>query len=121
MDLADYIFTLYLASREFSVFEELLPSEQEVEQLIKEKSKLYAFKARYMARLMSIRKELKSKYPSKSDRVENIVFEVSAKLANLRRHMLTDYLFTVTLSCKEFAEFCKLVPGEEEVKQLFEE
>jgi len=116
MDLADYIFTLYLASREFNVFEELIPSEQEVDELIKQKNKLYYFKAKYLARLMRLRKELKQKYP---ERVESIIFEIAPKLANLRRHMLTDYLFVTTLACKEFAEFCKLVPTEQEIKQLF--
>jgi hypothetical protein len=33
--------------------------------------------------------------------------------------MLTDYLFTITLACREFAEFCSLVPSEEEVKKMF--
>jgi hypothetical protein len=119
MDLADYIFSLYLSSREYSVFEELMPTEQEVDMLIADKSKLYAFKAKYLCRLMRLRRELKAKYPSKSDRVENIVFELASRLANLRRHMLTDYLFTVTLACKEFTEFCQLVPTENEIKTLF--
>jgi len=119
MDLVDYIFTLYLASREFNVFEELIPSEETVEQLIEQKNKLYYFKAKYLARLMRLRKELKSKYPSKADRVEEIVYEIAPKLANLRRHALTDYLFTVTLACREFAEFCQLVPSDQEIKQLF--
>jgi hypothetical protein len=119
MDLADYVFTLYLASREFNIFEELIPSEQEVEQLISDKTKLYYFKAKYLARLMKLRRELKAKYPSKADRVEDIVFELAPRLANLRRHMLTDYLFAVTLACREFAEFCQLVPSENEIKTLF--
>ena len=119
MDLADYIFTLYLASREFSIFEEMIPSEQDVEKLVGDKTKLYYFKAKYMSRLMQLRKELKAKHPEKRDRVEEIVFEIAPRLANLRRHMLTDHLFTVTLACKEFSEFCSLVPSEQEIKQLF--
>ena len=119
MDLPDYVFTLYLASREFSIFEELIPSEEEVNQLIKEKNKLYYFKARYLVRLVKMRKVLKQKYPEKAERVESIIFEIASKLANLRRHMLTDYLFTVTLACKEFPEFCSLVPSEQEINQLF--
>jgi hypothetical protein len=119
MDLAGYIFTLYLASREFPVFEELMPSEQEVEHLVKEKNKLHYLKAKYMSRLMRLRKELKAKYPEKAERVESIIFEIAPKLANLRRHMLTDYLFAVTLACKEFSEFCQLVPSEHEIKTLF--
>jgi hypothetical protein len=120
MDLADYIFTLYLASREFKVFEDLIPSEETVNMLIEQKNKLYAFKAKYLARLLKLRKELKAKYPDKADRIETIVFEIAPKLANLRRHMLTDYLFTATLACREFAEFCQLVPTENEIKQLLE-
>jgi hypothetical protein len=119
MDIADYIFTLYLASREFSIFEELIPSEEDVNQLIRDKNKLYYLKAKYMARLMKLRKELKQKYPEKSERIENIVFELAPKLSNLRRHMLTDYIFAVTLSCKEFTEFCSLVPTEQEISQVF--
>jgi hypothetical protein len=119
MDLADYIFTLYLASREFNVFEDLIPSEQEVEKLIKEKNKLYALKARYMARIMKLRKDLKAKYPEKDDRVEEIVFDIAPKLANLRSHKLTDYMFTATLACKEFSEFCNLVPTDQEINQLY--
>jgi hypothetical protein len=118
MDLADYIFTLYLASREFRVFEELIPSEQEVDKLATDKTKLYSFKAKYLARLMKLRKELKQKYHEKGDRVEEIVFEIAPKLANMRRYMMTDYLFVTTLACKEFAEFCQLVPTEQEIKQL---
>jgi hypothetical protein len=119
MDLSDYIFTLYLASREFEFFEELIPSEQEVEQLISNKSKLYYFKAKYLCRLIKLRKELKQKYHEKDDRIETIVFEIAPKLANIRRHMLTDYLFTATLACREFNELCQLVPTEQEIKQLF--
>jgi hypothetical protein len=120
MDLSDYIFTLYLASREYAVFEELIPSVEDVDKIIREKNKLYYFKAKYIARLMHLRKELKQKYPNKADRVEEIVFEIAPKLANLRRYMLTDYLFTVTLACREFKELCNLMPSEEEVKKIFE-
>ena len=119
MDLADYIFSLYLASREFSIFEELIPSEETVDKLIEQKNKLYYFKAKYMSRLIRLRKELKAKYPEKADRIETIVFELAPRLANLRRHMLTDYLFVATLACREFAEFCNLVPTENEIKQIF--
>jgi len=119
MDLADYIFTLYLASREFNVFEELIPSEQEVDTLIEQKNKLYYFKAKYLCRLIKLRKELKQKYKEKDYRIETIVFEIAPKLVNLRRYMLTDYLFTATLACKEFVEFCQLVPTENEIKTLF--
>jgi hypothetical protein len=121
MDLADYIFTSYLASREFNVFEELIPSEQEVDELIKQKNKLYYFKAKYISRLMRLRKELKQKYSNKADRIEEIVFNIATKLANLRRHTLADYMFSVTLACKEFAEFCSLVSTWQEIKQICDE
>jgi hypothetical protein len=119
MDLADYIFTLYLASREFKVFEDLIPSEETVDKLIEQKNKLYYFKAKYMSRLMKLRKELRQKYPDKKDRIEAIVFDSAARLHVLRRDGLTDYLFSATLACREFAEFCQLVPTEQEIKQLF--
>jgi hypothetical protein len=119
MDLADYVFSLYLASREFPIFEELIPSEEEVDQLITDKTKLYYLKAKYLSRLMRLRKELKQKYPEKVYRVEEIVFGLASRLVNLRRHTLTDYLFTVTLVCKEITEFCQLVPTEQEIKTLF--
>ena len=117
--LPDYVFTLYLASREFSVFEDLVPSEQEVENLVKEKNRLYYLKAKFMAKLMWMRRELKQKYREKAIEIENIVFELASKLANLRRHMLTDYLFAVTLACKVFNEFCQLIPSEQEIRQVF--
>ena len=119
MDLADYIFTLYLASREFKVFEELIPSEQEVDALIENKNKLYYFKAKYMARLMRLRRELMQRHRDKANRIENIVFDLAARLHILRRDGLTDYLFTTTLACRELSEFCQLVPSEEEVKKIF--
>ena len=121
MDLADYIFSLYLASREFAAFEELIPGEGEVDKLVEQKNKLYYFKAKYLARLLKLRKELKQKYHEKKDRVEEIVFDLAPRLHLLRRDGLTDYLFTVTLACREFAEFCQLVPTEQEIKQLLEE
>jgi hypothetical protein len=118
MDLSDYVFTLYLASREYSIFEELIPSEETIDKLVEQKNKLYYFKAKYLARLLKLRKELKQKYPIKADRIENIVSEVAPRLANLRRHMLTDYLFAVTHACEEIAEFCSLIPSEQEIEQF---
>jgi hypothetical protein len=119
MDLADYIFTLYLASREFNVFEELIPSEETVDHLIEQKNKLYYLKAKYLARLMKLRKELKQRFRDKADRIENIVFDIASRLHLLRRDGLTDYMFSATLACREFSEFCALVPSEQEIKQLF--
>ena len=119
MDLSDYIFTLYLASREFKVFEDLIPSEETVDKLIEQKNKLYYFKAKYLARLLKLRKELKHKYRDKADRVEDIVFDLAARLHLLRRDGLTEYLFSSTLACREFTELCNLVPTENEIKTLF--
>jgi hypothetical protein len=119
-DLADYIFTLYLASREYAVFEELIPSEEEVEELIKEKTELYYLKAKYIARLMRLRKELKSKYPEQADRIEMLVFAIAPKLVNARRSTLADYVFTVMQACSEFNELCSLIPSEEEIRKVLE-
>jgi hypothetical protein len=97
----------------------LIPSEETINKLIEQKNKLYYFKAKYLARLLKLRKELKAKYHEKADRIEEIVFTLAPRLASLRRHMLTDYLFTATLACREFAELCSIVPSEEEVKKIF--
>ncbi|MCL7388702.1 MAG: hypothetical protein LZ173_02030 [Thaumarchaeota archaeon] len=118
MDLPNYIFTLYLASREYRIFELLIPSEQEVDEMFKDKNKLYYFKAKYLARLMNIRRELEAKHPEKADRIESIVFEIAPLLAEMRRQTLNNYMFTVTLACKELPAFCNLIPSEEELKKL---
>jgi len=68
---------------------------------------------------MRIRKELKAKYPEKAERIETIVFDLAARLHVLRRNWLTMYLFSATLACKEFPEFCSLVPTDQEIKTIF--
>jgi hypothetical protein len=62
---------------------------------------------------------LKQKYKEKSDRVEEIVFDLAPRLHLLRRDGLTDYLFSATLACREFTEFCQLVPTDQEIKTIF--
>jgi len=59
------------------------------------------------------------RHRDKADRIENIVFDLATRLHILRRDGLTDHLFTTTLACKEFSEFCQLVPSEQEIKTLF--
>ncbi|MEM2863358.1 MAG: hypothetical protein QXW20_07610 [Ignisphaera sp.] len=82
---------------------------------------LREFKAMSLARLMSLAKKLKEKYPERADRIEYIVFELASKLQNLRTYTLTDYLFTLYLASQEFQEFVELMPDEKTVMELFEE
>jgi len=91
-------------------------------QVEKEKKiKLREFKAMSLAKLMSLAKKLKEKYPERIDRIEYIVFELVSKLQNLRTYTLTDYLFTLYLASQEFQEFVELMPDEKTVMELFEE
>ncbi|MEM0458931.1 MAG: hypothetical protein QXZ31_03610 [Thermofilaceae archaeon] len=83
--------------------------------------KLREFKALSLSKLMSLAKELKTKYPDKRDRIDYIVNVLATKLQNLRVFTLTDYLFTLYLSSKEFKEFEELMPDERTVKSLLEE
>jgi hypothetical protein len=83
--------------------------------------KLHKFKAKYMSLLVSLKQELVQKYPNKVDRIELIIDILMNKLYTLKSHAVADYLHTVYLACKEFNEFCKLVPSQEEVNELLEE
>jgi hypothetical protein len=80
--------------------------------------KLREFKAKYMARLLNLRKQLLERYPDRVQRIEYIVDILSNKLSNLRIYTLADYLHIVRLAVKEFPEFEVLVPAEDEVEQL---
>ncbi|MEM4436889.1 MAG: hypothetical protein QXO22_08095 [Thermosphaera sp.] len=82
---------------------------------------LREFKALSLAKLMMLSKKLKEKYPEKSDRIEYLVDVLVAKLQSLRKYTLTDYLFTVYLSLREFPEFAELMPSKEEVEELLKE
>jgi hypothetical protein len=79
---------------------------------------LREFKAKYMARLLNLRKQLLERYPERRERIEYIVDILSNKLQTLRVYTLADYLHTVHLASKEFKEFEVLVPTEEEIEQL---
>ncbi|MEM4952203.1 MAG: hypothetical protein QXV81_08085 [Ignisphaera sp.] len=82
---------------------------------------LREFKAMSLAKLMSLAKKLKEKYPERADRIEYIVFELAEKIQNLRTYSLTDYLFTLYLASREFAEFAELIPDEETVESLLKD
>jgi len=82
---------------------------------------LREFKAMSLAKLMSLSKKLKEKYPERADRIEYITFELAEKIQNLRTYTLTDYLFTLYLASQEFQEFAELIPDEGTVRELLEE
>jgi len=82
---------------------------------------LREFKAMSLAKLMSLSKKLKEKYPERADRIEYITFELAEKIQNLRTYTLTDYLFTLYLASQEFQEFAELIPDEKTVRELLEE
>jgi hypothetical protein len=83
--------------------------------------KLAKIKAKYMSMLMQLKNELLQKYPDKADRIEYIVETLMHKLYALKSHSLADYMHTIYLACKEFSEFCKLMPSQEEVEEILEE
>jgi hypothetical protein len=119
--LTDYLATLYHASKEFPEVEQLFPSESEVEELLKGDAgnmRLREFKAKYLARLLGLRKQLLEKYPEKRGRVEYLVETLVSKLESLRTVTLLDYVFTVYGAAQEFKEFEALIPGEGEVEVL---
>ena len=76
------------------------------------------FKAKYMAKLMALRKQLIEKYPDRSDRVQYVCDVIAMKLRALRTFTLTDYLATLYDAVKEFKELEALIPSEKEVKAL---
>jgi hypothetical protein len=80
--------------------------------------RLREFKAKYMAKLMELRKRLTEKYPDRSDRVIYISDLLMAKLRSLRTFTLTDYLATLYDATREFSEFESLLPGEKEIESL---
>jgi hypothetical protein len=81
---------------------------------------LREFKAKYLAKLLNLKKQLLEKYPERRDRVEHVVDVLAAKLEHLRVYTLPDYLFTLHLAAKEFREIEELVPSEQEVEELLE-
>jgi len=83
--------------------------------------RLSKFKTKYMTLLLSIKNELAQKYPDKVDRISYIVEVLMHKLYALKGHSLADYLHTVYLASKEFAEFGKLIPSREEINEVLKE
>jgi hypothetical protein len=81
---------------------------------------LREFKAKYLAKLLNLKKQLLEKYPERAQRVEYVVDVLVAKLENLRAFTLTDYLATLHHAAKEFREIEALIPSEQEVEQLLE-
>ncbi|MEM3974900.1 MAG: hypothetical protein QXM43_05680 [Desulfurococcaceae archaeon] len=83
--------------------------------------KLREFKALSLAKLISIARQLREKYPDRRERVDYIVDILATKLQNLRTFTLTDYIFTVYQAAKEFKEFEELIPDPKVVEELLEE
>jgi hypothetical protein len=81
---------------------------------------LREFKARYMAKLLNLKKQLLEKYPERAERVEYVVDILVAKLEHLRVFTLTDYLATLHHAAREFREIEQLIPTEEEIQELLE-
>ena len=77
------------------------------------------FKARSLAWLIEIKRELLEKYPDRSDRINYIIDLLATKLENLRTYTLTDYIFTLYQASKEFKELERLIPGVQETDELF--
>jgi len=80
--------------------------------------KLREFKAKYIAKLMEIRKQISEKYPNQADRAQYICDVIAMKLRSLRTFTLSDYLATLYDATKEFKEFEELIPSEKEIKAL---
>jgi len=79
---------------------------------------LREFKAKYMAKLMVLCKQLLEKYNDRSDRVQYVCDLIAMKLQSLRTFTLTNYLATLYDAVKEFKEFESLLPSEKEIKAL---
>ena len=79
---------------------------------------LREFKAKYLTKLLNLKKQLVEKYPEKSGRVEYIVDILVAKLEHLRTFTLTDYIATIYHASKEFKEFEQIIPSEQEIEEL---
>jgi hypothetical protein len=81
---------------------------------------LREFKAKYLTKLLNLRKQLLEKYPEKTQKIEYIVNMLVSKLEHLRTFTLSDYVATIYQAIREFKEFEELVPSEEEIKRLLE-
>ena len=81
---------------------------------------LREFRSKYLTKLLNIKDELLSKYPDKSEKVQYLIDVLVVKLQRLRLYTLADYLFTLYQASKEFKEFERLIPTQEEVDELLE-
>jgi hypothetical protein len=81
---------------------------------------LREFKAKYLAKLLNLKKQLAEKYPEKAQRVEHVIDILVAKLEHLRTFTLPDYLATLYYAIKEIPELQELIPPSEEVEELLE-
>jgi hypothetical protein len=81
---------------------------------------LHEFKAKYLAKLFELKRQLLEKYPERSERIEYVVDVIAGKLHTLRKYTLSDYLHTLYLASKEFKELEQLIPTPEEVEELLE-
>jgi hypothetical protein len=81
---------------------------------------LREFKAKYLAKLLNLKKQLLEKYPERAERIEFIVDLLVAKLEHLRTFTLPDYLATLHHTSREFREIEELIPSEEEIEELIE-
>ena len=79
------------------------------------------FKARSLAKLVEIKRELLEKYPDRSERINYIVDLLAVKLDNLRTYTLTDYIFTLYQASKEFKELEQLIPSYQEIDELLKD
>jgi hypothetical protein len=82
--------------------------------------KLREFKAKYLAKIANLKRQLLEKYPEKRDRVEYILDVLVTKLEHLRVFTLSDYITTLYHSAKEIPEIEQLIPSEREVEELIE-
>lgn len=76
------------------------------------------FKAKTMAKLVNLERELKEKYADRQERIDYIVSLLMAKLSTLQPFGLPDFIFTIYLASKEFPEFKELMPSLEEMEEL---
>jgi hypothetical protein len=83
-----------------------------------ENMELREFKAKYLAKLLNLKKQLVEKYPERAERINYITDLLASKLENLRTFTLPDYLFTLHLATKEFPELEQLIPSEQEIDEL---
>lgn len=79
---------------------------------------LREFKVRQMVKIKELEEEIMNKYPEKRERVRNLIDILVAKLSNLRMYTLYDYVQTLHLASREFAEFKQLMPSVQEIEEL---